>query len=145
MKAIEVYLAFEGNCEVAFNYYKDLFGGSFETMERFSDMPPVDGFPVSEELKEKIMHVEFRISEHVIIMGSDFAEGMGPGLIVGNNITLSIAAESKEEADKLFAGLSDKGQVSMPMETTFWGSYFGQCTDQFGINWMISFPQDTSE
>jgi len=75
-------------------------------------------------------------------MGSDTGGNWAPNLVVGNNFSLSIGAESKEEADTLFGKLSDGGKVTMPMAPTFWGDYFGMCTDKFDINWMISYNEN---
>ena len=85
------------------------------------------------------MHISLPISHETILMGSDTAEGFGPPVIVENNISVSIAAYSREEADRLFNGLSEGGTVTMPLENAFWGDYFGVCIDRFGINWMVSF------
>ena len=138
MTAINPYLTFKGNCEEAFNYYRKVFGGEFDYIGRFSEMPPQEGVSLSEEDGNKIMHVSLPISKDNILMGSDTGGEWAPGLIVGNNISLSINADTKEDADRFFDLLSDGGKVKMPMDQTFWGDYFGMCTDRFGINWMVS-------
>ncbi len=122
--------------------YKTVFGGEFPYIGRFKDMPPMEGCPpVSEADGEKIMHVSLSISNETTLMGSDSLEAFGKALITGNNFSVSINTDSKEEADKLFAGLSAGGQVTMPMDKTFWGAYFGMFNDQFGIQWMINFDE----
>ncbi len=141
MSVINPYLTFTGNCEEAFNYYKSVFGGEFASIQRFGEMPPQEGYPVSESDKSKIMHVSLPISKETILMGSDAGEKMNPSIIQGSNFTLSVNTESKQEADRIFNDLSKGGKVSMPMENTFWGSYFGMCIDQFGISWMVSFGE----
>ena len=141
MTAINPYLTFQGNCEEAFNYYKKVFGGEFNYMGRFSEMPPQEGVSLSEEDGNKIMHVSLPISKDNILMGSDSGGEWAPSMVVGNNISLSVNAENKEDADRFFNLLSDGGKVTMPMDKTFWGDYFGLCTDKFGINWMISFDE----
>jgi len=141
MTAINPYLTFQGNCEEAFNYYKKVFGGEFNYMGRFSEMPPQEGVSLSEEDGNKIMHVSLPISKDNILMGSDSGGEWAPSMVVGNNISLSVNAENKEDADRFFNLLSDGGKVTMPMDKTFWGDYFGMCTDKFGINWMISFDE----
>ena len=141
MTAINPYLTFQGNCEEAFNYYKKVFGGEFNYMGRFSEMPPQEGVSLSEEDGNKIMHVSLPISKDNILMGSDSGGEWAPSMVVGNNISLSVNAENKEDADRYFNLLSDGGKVTMPMDKTFWGDYFGMCTDKFGINWMISFDE----
>ena len=143
MTIINPYLTFQGNCEEAFNYYKEVFGGEFSYMGRFSEMPPQEGVTLSEEDGNKIMHMSLPISKETILMGSDSGGEWAPQMIVGNNISLSITAESKEDADRFFNMLSDGGKVTMPMDQTFWGDYFGMCTDKFGINWMVSLGEST--
>ena len=138
MTTVNAYLNFEGNCEEAFHFYKSVFGGEFAYVGRYKDMPPSDT-PLPESDREKIMHMSLPIGGNSILMGSDSAGEWGGNTIVGNNISLSINTESKEEADRLFNGLSSGGRVTMPMNQTFWGSYFGMFADKFGINWMVSF------
>lgn len=128
------YLNFAGNARDAFAYYQSLFGGEFESLMTYADAP--EGMPVAPEFKDKIMHITLPIGASKL-MACDAAPGFAPPLVVGNNIALVAPAKDKADADRLFAGLSKDGTVIMPMEETFWGSYFGQCTDQFGITWMI--------
>ena len=145
MATVNAYINFQGNCEEAFNYYKTVFGSEFSMLNRFSEMPPQDGMELSEADMNKIMHVSMPISDETMLMGSDVGGEWAQDLTVGNNITLSITADSKAQADLFFKSLSDGGKVSMPMDTTFWGSYFGMCTDKFDINWMISFGEEPKE
>lgn len=142
MTTVNVYLNFNGNCEEAFDFYKSVFGGEYTYKGRFGDIPPQDGSPpVSENTKNLIMHVSLPISKETILMGSDTSEEFSQGetFVLGNNFSISINADSKEDADRLFNELSKGGKVSMPMSNTFWNSYFGMFTDKFGINWMVNF------
>lgn len=140
MATVNVYLTFDGNCEGAFNFYKSAFGGDLRNLSRFDEMPPQEGMPpLSDELKHRVMHVGLPISAETILMGSDTLPGMSPVITVGNNFSVSIGVSSKEEADKLCAALSAGGKVTMPLEVTFWGAYFGMWMDKFGINWMINY------
>lgn len=142
MATVNAYLNFDGNCEAAFNFYKSAFGGEFRDLSRFGDMPPQDGMPpLPDEMKNRIMHVALPISTETLLMGSDTLPGMGPDIKVGNNFSISIGVHSKEEADKFFAALSKGGEVTIPMEVTFWGAYFGMWTDKFGINWMVNYDE----
>jgi PhnB protein len=142
MATVNPYLNFNGTCETAFTFYKSVFGGEFPFVGKFKDMPPQEGVPpVSEADGEKIMHVSLPISKETTLMGSDCLDGFGGPVVAGNNFTISINAESKEEADKIFNNLSAGGKVNMPMANTFWGSYFGMFVDKFGIPWMVSFDQ----
>ncbi len=139
MASVNIYLIFNGNCEEAFNFYKSVFGGEIPYMGRYKDMPPDAGKPISPEDANKIMHVSLPISKETMIMGSDAGGEWASDYSEGNNFSISINTGSKEEADKLFNGLSAGGKVTMPMNKTFWGDYFGMFTDKFGINWMVSF------
>lgn len=136
MKALHPYLHFNDNCREAFAFYKSVFGGDFAMMMDFTQLPPSEGFTCDEDEKEKVMHVGIPVGTSQL-MGSDVPRAMG-GVTTGDNFSISIEAESDEEADSLFAALSEGGQVKMPMAQMFWGSYFGMCTDRFGINWMVS-------
>jgi PhnB protein len=102
-------------------------------------MPPMEVQETKEEDKNKIMHVSLPISKETVLMGSDAGCDWTSQFKAGNNFSISINAESKEEAEKLFAGLSAGGMVTMPMADTFWGAYFGMFTDKFGINWMVNY------
>jgi len=138
MTTINPYITFNGNCEAAFNFYKSVFGGEFAYFGRFNQMPPQEGMPpMPEEFGEKIMHVSLQIG-NTILMGCDNGGEWAPQLMVGNNIAISINTGTKEEADRIFNGLSEDGNITMPLGETFWGAYFGMFTDKFGINWMIS-------
>ena len=140
MATVNAYLTFDGNCEAAFNFYKTAFGGNFREFSRFGEIPPQDGMPpLSEEMGNRIMHVSLPISAETILMGSDIIPGMSPKITAGNNFSISLGVDSKEEADKIFAALSAGGNVTMPLDVTFWGAYFGMWTDQFGINWMVNY------
>lgn len=140
MAVVNVYLTFNGNCEEAFNFYKSVFGGEFPFIGRFGEMPPSeDGKGVSPEDANKIMHVSLPISRETILMGSDTGGEWASHFQQGNNFSISVGTESKEEADKLFGGLSAGGVITMPMGDTFWGAYFGMFTDKFGINWMVNY------
>lgn len=142
MATVNPYLTFQGNCEEAFTFYKSVFGGEYPYIGKFKDMPAAENCaPISAEEGEKIMHVSLPISKETILMGSDSSEAFGHSTVIGNNFSISINTDTAEEADKLFNGLSAGGAVSMPMDKTFWGAYFGMFTDKFGINWMINFDE----
>lgn len=140
MATLSPYLNFNGNTEEAFNFYKSVFGGEFATLQRFKDVPGLPGTEnMSEEDGQKIMHVSLPIGNGVSLMASDSMESFGHSLTVGNNFYISINADSEAEAGELFTKLSGGGNVQMEMQKTFWGAYFGMCTDQFGIQWMINY------
>lgn len=143
MASVNVYLTFNGNCREAFDFYKSVFGGDYPYIGTFGEMPPVEGQEAKEEDKNKIMHVSLPISKETTLMGSDAGCEWVSQFKAGNNFSISINADSKEEADKLFAGLSAGGLVTMEMADTFWGAYFGMFTDKFGINWMVNYDDPT--
>jgi len=146
MTVVNVYLNFNGNCEEAFNFYKSVFGGEFPYMGRYKDMPPdKDGKKCGPEEENKIMHVSLPISKETMLMGSDAGGEWAANYTPGNNFTISINTDTKEEADRIFNGLSAGGKVIMPMDKTFWGDYFGLFTDKFGINWMMSFNEAAAQ
>lgn len=141
MKTVNIYLIFNGNCSEAFQFYKEAFGGDFEMISKFGEMPPQEDQVLSEADKEKIMHVKLPISKETVLYGSD---SLTPEQKVtfGNNFSVSINVDSRDDADILFAKLSDGGKITMPLQTTFWGAYFGMWTDKFGVNWMVNHDED---
>jgi len=141
MTTINTYLTFNGNCEEAFLFYKSVFGGEYSHIAKFDEMPEDPKCPISEEDKDKVMHVSLPISKETVLMGSDTGGEWAGGFKQGNNFSISIAAESKADADRFFNKLSAGGKVIMPMDKTFWGSYFGMFTDKYGIQWMVSFDE----
>jgi PhnB protein len=140
MKTINPYLNFSGDTEEAFNFYRSIFGGEFVGLTRFKDTP--EEGKLSDLEKEKIMHISMPVGKQNILMATDALESMGHKVTAGNNFHLSVEADSKEEADKIFKGLSNGGKSTMPMQNTFWNSYFGMLTDKFGIQWMISYTKN---
>jgi PhnB protein len=142
MATVNVYLTFNGNCEEAFKFYQSVFGGEFPYVGRFNEMPPGDsGHKMSEEDLNKIMHISLYISKETCLMGSDTGGEWSAQFKQGNNCSISINADSVEEANKLFNGLSAGGQVTMPLNKAFWGAYFGMFTDKFGIHWMVNYDE----
>lgn len=137
MATLNPYLNFAGNTEEAFTFYRSVFGGDFTTLQRFKDTPEAGRVPEKE--KNMLMHVSLPVGKGNSLMATDALESMGHKLTVGNNIQLSLEAESKEEAEKLFKGLSAGGKVTMPLGDTFWGAYFGMLVDKFGIQWMVNY------
>jgi PhnB protein len=139
MATVNIYLTFNGNCEEAFKFYQSVFGGEFPYIGRFNDMPVGEGPKLKPGEENRIMHVSLPISKETILMGCDTGGEWASGYSQGNNFSISIAADSKEEAEKLFKGLSAGGKVTMPLSKTFWSEFFGMLTDKFGISWMMSF------
>lgn len=138
MLSFRSYLYFNGNCEQAFEFYRSVFGGEFEVMSRFSEMPDNLEFSIAEQDHNKIMHATLLLNEGQVLMGCDSLDAK----VSGNNSAISISLNDEAHAKKLFDGLSEQGQVTMPMAKTFWGSYFGMLTDQFGMQWMVNCELD---
>lgn len=141
MTTVNVYLTFNGNCEEAFNFYKSVFGGEFSYVGRFGDMPAESGHKMPAEDANKIMHISLPVGGDTVLMGSDTGGEWAPHFSIGNNFSISINTDSKANADKYFNGLSAGGEVTMPMQDTFWGDYFGMWKDKFGVSWMVSFNE----
>lgn len=137
MATINPHINFNGNAEEAFNFYKSVFGGEFLKITRFKDIASTE-FRVSENEANKIMHIALPIGKS-ILMANDVPEIMGRTNENENRSKIVISAESKEEADKLFNGLSAGGQIEMPISDSPWGSYFGMFRDKYGIEWMVDF------
>lgn len=135
MTALNPYLNFNGNTEEVFNFYKSVFGGEFAMVMRFGDTPGCENMPETE--KNGIMHIALPIGNNVI-MGTDVPKSMEQ-VTMGTNMSISVSVGSREEADRVYNGLSAGGKATMPMDDMFWGDYYGMLTDKFGIQWMVSF------
>ena len=138
---LSTYLHFNGNCREAFEFYRSVFGGEFEMLSTFAEMPP--DVSVAEDERDNVMHVSFPIGSSVL-MGSDMPSTFGPPPEMGTNFSITYSCPSREETDALFAKISDGGVVTMPLADMFWGAYFGACTDKFGINWQFDCEQQAS-
>ena len=143
MALINPHINFNGNAEEAFNFYKSVFGGEFATIIRFKDISSPE-YPVAEDDANKIMHIALPIGQNSL-MANDVPESMGPVNENENRSKIVINAESREEADKLFSGLSAGGSVEAPIGDSPWGSYFGMFRDKFGIEWMVDFQNMTDK
>ena len=138
MPQINPHINFNGNAEEAFTFYKSVFGGEFAKIIRFKDIASAE-FSVAEKDENKIMHIALPIGKMDMLMANDVPEIMGKTNQNENRSKIVITAESKEEADKLFNGLSAGGQIEMPIGDSGWGSYFGMFRDKYGIEWMVNF------
>lgn len=145
MSKVAIYLNFQGETEVAFNFYKTVFGTEFSApVMRIKDIPVDANSPkLSDADLNCVMHVALPIIGGTEIMGTDMLESMGQKLIVGNNTTISLQLDSKEEADKLYDALSQGGSDKAAMRDEFWG-YWGCCLDKFGVRWMFNVMNSTN-
>ncbi len=141
MANINPYLDFDGNAEEALNFYKSVFGGEFTALMRYKEMSGAecDGMKLANDELERVMHISLPIGNNSILMASDVLESTGQTRIVGTNFSVSIGADSKEEAEKLYHGLADGGTMTMPIADAFWGAYFGMLTDKFGVQWLVNY------
>jgi PhnB protein len=139
MAKMNPYLNFDGTAYEAFTFYKSVFGGEFPAVHKIGEAPGTENLPENE--KNRIMHISLPIDGHTVLMASDTMPSMGHKFIEGNNVSLSLHPESREEAERLFNGLSAGGEVEMPLEDTFWGAYYGSFKDKFGIRWMVNYDK----
>ncbi len=134
MATLTPYLAFNGNCREAMEFYKTVFGGELH-MQTFGEAP----MDSAEADKARIMHAQLS-KDKFMLMASD---GMPDQPVqFGNNVTISVHPESKEETEKYFNKLAEGGQTTMPLSDTFWGAYFGMLTDKYGMPWMFNFQKN---
>lgn len=140
MISINPYLYFNGNCEAAFNFYEKVFGKKISHTSKFKDAPEASR-NMFQESDDKIMHVTLPISKETMLNGSDNSS-VYEEMAKNKTFTLIIHTETKEEVDRLFGGLSENGQIIVPAGLTFWGAYYGQCIDQFGIGWKITLASE---
>jgi PhnB protein len=134
---INPYLHFMGNTEEAMNFYKSVLGGEFTIFSRFKDVP--GGEKMLAEEQEKIIHVSLTISPETTIMATDALESMDQNLVMGNNFHICLHVKNETEVDRIFDAFAAGGKIEMPVNKTFFGSYFGMCRDKFGVQWMISY------
>lgn len=140
MALINPHISFNGNAEEAFTFYKSVFGGEFVTIVRFKDFELSSSVnQIPENDAKKIMHIALPVGKNNVLMGNDVPESMGRVNEKEDRSKISISAESKEEADKLFNGLSAEGTIEIPIGESPWGSYFGMFRDKYGIEWMVDF------
>ncbi len=139
MSTLNPWINFNGNAEEAFTFYKSVFGGIFTKVIRFKDLASAE-FPVPEKEAEKIMYIALPIGAGALLIANDVPEVMGKVSERENRSKILVSAESKAEAERLFAGLSAGGEVEGPMGDSPWGSYAGMFRDKYGIEWLIECP-----
>lgn len=137
MKAANPYLNFKGNTREAFEFYRSVFGGEFQTVLRFRDFGD-NGMGVAEKDLDKIAHIALPLGNG-LLMGTDVVDGMPGTFTVGSNVYISLDPDSADEADRLFNGLAAGGQVQMPLQKTEWAEKYGSLVDRFGVQWMVSY------
>lgn len=143
MKAINPWINFNGNAEEAFTFYKSVFGGEFTKIVRFKDIATAES-PVPEKEARKIMLIALPIGRNNVLMANDVPESMGRTNENENRSKIAVSAESREEADSLFSGLSQDGSIEGSLGNTMWGSYGGMFRDKYGIEWIVEFDPKSS-
>ena len=138
MRSINPWINFNGNAEEAFTFYKSVFGGEFEKIVRFKDISSAE-FPIPENEANKIMHIALPIGKNNVLIANDVPEFMGRTNENENRSKISVSAESREEADKIFNGLSAGGNIEGPIGDGPWGTYAGMFRDKYGIEWIVEF------
>ncbi|MDV6169424.1 VOC family protein [Flavobacterium sp. DG1-102-2] len=138
MRAINPWINFNGNAQEAFNFYKSVFGGEFTKIVRFKDLAS-DEFIVPESEADKLMYIALPLGKNNVLIANDVPEFMGRVSENENRSKIAVAAESREEADTLFNGLSAGGTVEGPIGESPWGTYAGMFRDKYGIEWIIEF------
>ncbi len=140
MATLNIHLNFNGNAEEAFTFYKSVFGGEFTGVMRFKDLAGPE-FPVDEKEADKLMRIVLPIGKSCLI-ANDIPAFMGTVSENENRSRIAVSADSREEAEKLFNGLSQGGAVEMPLSDSPWGSYFAMFRDKFGIEWTVEFTAE---
>lgn len=134
--ALNIHLTFDGNCQEAFDFYRSVFGIEFAEFQTYADGPPE--MSETEGAADLVMHVALPMGSSVL-MGADWSPHAGAPLMAGNNFSIGLEGRNREHCESVFARLSEGGEVTMPLQETFWGAYFGSCTDRFAVNWMINY------
>jgi PhnB protein len=140
MRRVSTYLNFMGNTEEAFEFYRSVFGTEFlAPISRMGDMPGDPNMPpLSEEEKKMVMHVELPILGGHVLMATDMLASMGHELRYGNNVTINLELEDRQETERLFGELSKDGSDQFGLQDMPWGAYWGTCADRFGVRWMFN-------
>ncbi|MDR0348708.1 MAG: VOC family protein [Tannerella sp.] len=139
LAAVNPYLTFNGTCEAAFNFYKSVFGGEFDEIHRYKDIPGEE-IPASE--KEKIMHISLQLTAHVWLMGADTSEAFGQTTRFGDCITITICTLSEDDTQRIYDALSEGGRITMPPGKTYWADLYAAFTDKFGISWALNYMKN---
>jgi PhnB protein len=138
MARVTTYLNFQGQTEEAFGAYAGVFGTEITSLTRFADMPGGGGTELPEEEQAMVMHAEMPILAGHVLMATDMLHSMGHETRIGNNTTLCLDVDSREEADRLYSGLAGGGTEGSPMADMPWGAYWGVILDRFGVRWMLN-------
>lgn len=129
---VNTYLAFGGECRAAFEMYERVLGAKITFMMTNSESPMASQTP--QEMKDKIMHASLQIPGGGAIQGADHPQGRA---VKPSGFCVSLTVKDRAEAERVFKGLSEGGQVQMALQQTFFSPAFGMCTDKFQVPWMV--------
>jgi PhnB protein len=138
MARVSTYLNFQGKTEEALGLYSEVFGTELTWMSRYSDMPAAGPGELTADEQNLVLHAEMPITAGHVLMATDMLRSMGQETRIGNNTTICVEVDSREEADRLYAGLSEGGSEGSPMADMPWGAYWGVILDRYGIRWMVT-------
>lgn len=138
MARVNTYLNFQGQSEEAFTFYAKTFGTEITMLSRYSDMPAAGPAELSDAELDLVLHAELPIISGHVLMATDMLRSLGQETRIGNNTTLCLDVDSRAEADRLYAALSDGGSEGAPMADMPWGAYWGVTLDRYGIRWMVN-------
>jgi PhnB protein len=139
MARVSTYLNFPSTTEAAFEFYRSVFGTEFEgPVMRMGDVPMEGMPPLSEAEQRSVMHVALPILGGHLLMGTDLVESLGHTFQAGNNISINLEPDTRDEADRLSVALSEGGTEATGMSEMLWGAYWGSCVDRFGLRWMVN-------
>ena len=138
MARVNTYLNFQGQTEEAFAFYANVFGTEVTMLSRYSDMPAAGPMAIPPVERDLVMHAELPILAGHMLMATDMLTSLGQETRIGNNTTLCLEVDSREEADRLYGSLAEGGSEGSPMADMPWGAYWGVTLDRYGIRWMIN-------
>ena len=147
MARVSTYLNFAGNAAEAFEFYREVFGGSYlGPIARMGDVPAnPDGPQLTDAEQQMIMHAQLEILGGHVLMATDMLESMGHSLVIGNNTTINLEPDTREETERLYAALSEGSTECAPLGEMFWGALWGTCLDRFGVRWMFNYYFPTTQ
>lgn len=142
MAQINPYIHFNGNAEEAFEFYRSVFGGAFSSITRFRDIPSNPEFPIPANEADKLMHISLPIGKDHFLLGSDTPASMGKHNENETRSKIYLSTDTREEAIRLYNGLSAGGQVEVPLAAEAEGPCFAMFRDRYGIEWIVNFESN---
>ncbi|WP_423363075.1 VOC family protein [Mycoplasma sp. P36-A1] len=132
-----LYINFKNSSAEAMKFYEGVFNTKIENSMSYGQMPEDDDFKIDDSIKDLILNASMTIHE-MNIMFSDVVDGMSMPLVIGNNITIVINTKDEQKLRNEFKLLAEGGNVTMPLEKTFWSELYGYVIDKYGIGWQFN-------